>query len=100
MLVMQWLVIISILLIDYNVAKETVTYQVSDVDLIYLIRGYKTKEDGLKLTKVDGDVASLPDGIYFKPEDEALTGDSKYLNFNGQYKKTSSDKKLAITESN
>nr|XP_021200378.2 uncharacterized protein LOC110383798 [Helicoverpa armigera] len=99
MVVMQWLVIISILLIDYNVAKETATYQVSDVDLIDLIRGYK-KEDGLKLTKVEGDVASLPDGIYFKPEDEALTGDSKYLNFNGQHKKTSLGKKLAITESN
>lgn len=80
---MQWLPIISVLiLVQYTVSKDTATYQVSGIEIVDLIRGFKPKGNMLTLTKVDGDPASYPDGIYFKPEDEALTGESKYLHYN------------------
>ena len=82
---MKWLSVVSILiLIQYNLCKETATYQVSGIELVDLIRGFKPKDNGgvLNLTKVTGDPSSLPDGIYFKPEDEGLTGESKYLHYN------------------
>lgn len=60
--------------------KETSTYEVSGIKLVDLIRGFKP-DNVLNLTKVTEDRSSLPDGIYFVPEDEALTGESKNLNY-------------------
>lgn len=72
------------LLLNYCVAKENPIYQVSGIELLDLIRGFKPRDGMLKLTKVEGDRSSLPDGIYFVPEDDALSppGEDKYLHIN------------------
>lgn len=80
---MQWLSLISmIILIQFSIGKDTALYQVSGVELIDLLRGFKPEENMLKLTKVNGDKMNLPDGVYYQPEDEALTGDTEYLHLN------------------
>lgn len=74
-----------VLLINYSTCKENAVYQVSGIQLIDLIRGFKPK-DVLTLTKVEGDPSSLPDGIYFEPEDDALNPeDMKYLHLNVRF---------------
>lgn len=56
--------------------KEQVIYKASGGVLFDLVRGFPPKEGALELTKVDegSDPASLPDGIYFVPEDVSLDG--------------------------
>ncbi|KAF9423264.1 hypothetical protein HW555_001333 [Spodoptera exigua] len=63
--------------------EESSTYQLPGVELVDLLRGYYPKGK-VQLTKVGTDVGSLPDGVYFIPEDEALTGEPKYLEINEQ----------------
>ncbi|KAJ8736548.1 hypothetical protein PYW08_007204 [Mythimna loreyi] len=95
---MQWLLVTSlVVLMQYNVCKETPTYQVSGIQLVDLLRGFQPKEGMLSLTKVTGDPSSLPDGIYFKPEDEGLTGDSKYLTYKAQEKKGNFGQKTGVS---
>lgn len=60
--------------------KEKVVYQATGGQLIDLIRGFPPEGGALKLTKVEGDTAVLPDGIYYEPpEDEALEEKEPYL---------------------
>ncbi|KAL0901806.1 hypothetical protein ABMA27_006976 [Loxostege sticticalis] len=56
--------------------KEQVIYKASGGVLFDLVRGFPPKEGALELTKVEegSDPASLPDGIYFVPEDVSLDG--------------------------
>ncbi|CAB3239743.1 unnamed protein product [Arctia plantaginis] len=90
-------IIFLVLLINYSTPKENAVYQVSGIQIIDLIRGFKPKEM-LKLTKVEGGPSSLPDGIYFEPEDDALMPEEmKFLYLNGQETKTNSKKLDGIT---
>lgn len=60
--------------------KEKVIYQATGGKLIDLIRGIPPEGAALKLTKVEGDTAVLPDGIYYEPpEDEAFEEREPYL---------------------
>nr|XP_053614392.1 uncharacterized protein LOC128677510 [Plodia interpunctella] len=67
-------IIILILLVHNTFGKENVVYNATGGDLFDLIRGIPPKDEVLNLTKVEGvDGDKLPDGIYFIPEDDALT---------------------------
>nr|AAV91464.1 hypothetical protein 35 [Lonomia obliqua] len=81
---MQWLPLLTfVFLLLTCYAKETEIYEVTGGDLFDLIRG---KHKGpLKLNKVEGDRTNLPDGVYFKPEDVALSNEQpKELYINGK----------------
>lgn len=69
-------VLILIFLVYCGYGKEQASiYKASGGDLFDLIRGIPPKEGALELTKVEEtDSASLPDGIYFVPEDVPLDG--------------------------
>lgn len=79
---MQWCVLFVLLsLFNYNDAKDQELYKVSGADLIDLLRGFPTEQEALELERIKGDKIQAPDGIYFQPEDEALSLESekKYL---------------------
>ncbi|XP_075969836.1 uncharacterized protein LOC142972513 [Anticarsia gemmatalis] len=91
----KYQVLFVVLFLQCIVGKENTVYQVSGVELVDLLRGFYPKDGRLKLTEVKGDRSSLSDGIYFEPEDDALSppDEPKYLYLNGQGKKSSLDKK-------
>ncbi|XP_028175150.1 uncharacterized protein LOC114363583 [Ostrinia furnacalis] len=66
-------VFVLLVLVCATFGKEQVVYKATGADLFDLIRGIPPKGGSLDLTKVeDADPASLPDGIYFVPEDVSL----------------------------
>lgn len=76
--------IFVVLLVHYSMTKEDAVYQVSGVDIVDLIRGFKPQNNMLKLTKVHTDY--LTDGVYFQPENGELNEETPYLYLNGHGK--------------
>lgn len=71
---MRWLPLLTFIVLVLECStKDKVIYQVTGADLFDLIRNMH--HGPLKLMKVEGDKTNLQDGIYYEPEDVALSDD-------------------------